>query len=176
MKTISPEELKNILLFDPKAKIKADNSSASDSIRYLSSVEDFIRSYDELDHGDGKVVFKGYLKNNDPFRIVVTESKGSSNNMKTIRIQEDVRIPGTDVILEKGDKIEVLKEDRLHMGIAEDISDKLVTLSGMAIDSGSVGMTAAAAIDFAFQKFKTNIDPEYAHDFLVSMKRYLKDI
>lgn len=33
--------------------------------------------------------------------------------MKTIKIIEDVRVPGTNVILEEGDEIEVLKEEAI---------------------------------------------------------------
>ena len=33
--------------------------------------------------------------------------------MKTVTIKEEFRIPGTDIILEEGDQIEVLKEDDL---------------------------------------------------------------
>ena len=37
--------------------------------------------------------------------------KIKGNDKKVISVQEDTKIPGTDIILEKGDKIRVLDED-----------------------------------------------------------------
>ena len=95
--------------------------------------------------------------------------------METIKIKEDVRVPGTDIILEAGDKIKVLKENRLHYAKSQGISEEIFEMFNMAMNAEDAGMTAAVGIEFAVEKMRQS-DPEYAHNFLRTVNYYLKKV
>lgn len=65
-------------------------------------------------------------KDYDPnFHIELPEKILKEKDMDTITIQEEMRIPGTDVILEEGDRIEVLNELQ-QLDVAKEAIQKFI--------------------------------------------------
>lgn len=73
--------------------------------------------------------------------------------MKTIKIKEDFRLPGTDVILEKGDKIQV-KEDA-HSAALEMIKDYMGDYDN---DAYAIGLDCGDALRKAARKMGLNLN------------------
>lgn len=63
------------------------------------------------------------------------EIRKKNSKSDIVELQEDVRLPGTDVLLEKGDKIEVLKEN--SFGAQSEMIEELVEF-GRRADIGEV--------------------------------------
>jgi len=77
--------------------------------------------------------------------------------MKVITITEDVIIPGTDVILEAGDSIRVLKEAAPKMRVNKDVSKRVgdlidyLEMLADRYDNDNAGATYASAAKKAYR-------------------------
>lgn len=97
-----------------------------------------------------------------------------------IEIPEDVRVPGSDVILEKGDRIKVESRSKNKRSISESVfSDMdMKEIAGIiereiegGVDPGAVRNTGEA---FAGE-LMGYIDDEYASEFFRGMEVVIKD-
>lgn len=90
----------------------------------------------------------------------------------TIKIKEDVRIPGTDIILEEGDRIEILKESRLLYSAIAEVETLLYEITQK---------TAGNPVDTAFsfvsgiETFMETSEEEYGIDFANTFLEVLKN-
>lgn len=89
----------------------------------------------------------GYFIHTKVFNMSKREIyKNEKKNMKTIEIQEDVKISGTDIILEAGDRIEVLKED-----VVQDWDDTLADYIRESMQNGTLFFSSysTGSIDYS---------------------------
>ena len=70
------------------------------------------------------------------------------NGGETITIQEDVRIPGTDIVLEKGDRIQI-EESMFSSTIMDDIKEYMVNSIIDKADPYRSGMAFISELDTA---------------------------
>lgn len=110
-------------------------------------------------------------KDYDPnFHIELPEGEMKKENV--IEIKEELQVPGTDIILEEGDKIKVVKEAKLHYGVAEELVSMLMHARDLIQENPeSMAFTVFSAIDDLVSD-----DPEFYSTFVKKLEDYLGNI
>lgn len=89
--------------------------------------------------------------------------------METIKIKEEFLLPGTDTVLEVGDKIQVMKEGKLHYGAAEELISMLMNVRDLTKENpDSMAFTLFSAIEDL-----TSDDPEFYRVMVKKLEDYL---
>jgi len=126
--------------YDFKIERGPFNKSQADKINVLSGkLSKYVDDSDRIGiiaYSDGDKLYHVHWKTTNPlFKDgPIREGKKKMKKKNTVEIKEDVRIPNTDMILEKGDKIEIIKENvGPYINIIEDLVD-----FGKTSDTGEV--------------------------------------
>lgn len=96
---------------------------------------------------------------------------------EVIEITEDVRVPGTDVILEAGDKIEILKENYVSsFGLAEKIAVWIAENLSMGQEMQSIVFDLMDDTKALVAKEARNYSDRPAGEFIDSLKAYVRNM